>query len=114
MDGLGAGVAGCAHDALELQIGLCRGRRPDVHRLVRHLYVQRILVGVGIDRDRGDAHAPAGLDHPAGDLSAIGDEDFGEHSRRTNPPPPPPPLPPPPLPPPPPPPTRAGTRAPAP
>jgi hypothetical protein len=35
--------------------------------------VQRVLVGVRIDRDRRDAHAARGLDDAAGDLAAVGD-----------------------------------------
>ncbi|MNW06974.1 hypothetical protein D3C71_2034770 [compost metagenome] len=33
-------------------------------------------IGVGMDRDRFDAHAVSGVDHPAGDFAAIGDQDF--------------------------------------
>ena len=56
------------------QIALARRRRPDMHRLVRHAHVQRLGVGVGIDRDRADPQPPRGADHPAGDLAAVGDE----------------------------------------
>ena len=41
--------------------------------------MRRARVGVGIDRDRLDPHAPRGADHPARDLPAIGDQDFLEH-----------------------------------
>jgi hypothetical protein len=37
--------------------------------------MQRVAVGLGIDRDRRDPHPPRGLDDPAGDLAAIGDQD---------------------------------------
>jgi hypothetical protein len=36
--------------------------------------MQRLGVGVRIDRDRADPSAPRGADDPAGDLAAIGDE----------------------------------------
>jgi hypothetical protein len=49
-----------------------------MHRLVRLAHMQRVGVGVGIDRDGLDPHALAGADHPAGDLAAIGDQDFRE------------------------------------
>jgi hypothetical protein len=42
--------------------------------------MERVLVGVGIDRDRLDAHAARGLDDPAGDFAAIGDQDALEHT----------------------------------
>ena len=53
-----------------------------MHRLVGHLDMQRVAVGVGIDRDRLDTHLARGLDDPAGDLAAIGDQDALEHAAR--------------------------------
>ena len=50
-----------------------------MHRLVRHLDMQRVRVGVGIDGDGRDAHLAGGLDDAAGDLAAIGDQDLLEH-----------------------------------
>ena len=41
--------------------------------------MQRIPVGLGIDGDRLDAHPAGGLDDPAGDLAAIGDQNSFEH-----------------------------------
>jgi hypothetical protein len=41
--------------------------------------MQRVIIGIGIDGDRLDAHLPRGLDDAAGDFAAIGDQDFGEH-----------------------------------
>ena len=40
----------------------------------------RLGISIGIDRDRGNAQLPAGFHHPAGDLAAIGDQDFLEHA----------------------------------
>ena len=37
-------------------------------------------VGLGIDRDGGNPHTPRGADDAAGDLAAIGDQNFAEHS----------------------------------
>ena len=48
--------------------------------LVGHLHMQRVPVGVGIDGDGLDAHAPRGLDDPAGDLAPVGDQDLVEHA----------------------------------
>jgi hypothetical protein len=38
--------------------------------------MQRIAIGFGIDGDGLDAHLAGGLDDPAGDLAAIGDQNF--------------------------------------
>ena len=40
-----------------------------------------IAIGVGIDGDGGNAHLPRRLDDAAGDLAAVGDQDFLEHAR---------------------------------
>ena len=80
MHGLGAGRAAGLDDLVDHQIALSRGRRPDQHRLVRHLDMQRVAVGLGIDGDRRDAHLPRGADDPAGDLAAVGDQDTLEHA----------------------------------
>ena len=41
--------------------------------------MERVAVGLGIDRDRLDPHPAGGLDDPAGDLAAIGDQNLLEH-----------------------------------
>ena len=48
-------------------------------RLVRLAHMQSIAVGVGIDRDRRNAHAPRRPYDPAGDFAAIGYEYLAEH-----------------------------------
>ncbi len=63
---------------VDVEVGLRGRRRPDAHRLVGHRDVQRVAVGLGIDRHRGDPHAPRRLDDPAGDLAPVGDEDLPE------------------------------------
>jgi hypothetical protein len=42
--------------------------------------MKRVAVGVGIDRNRGDAHFAGRLDDATGDLASIGDQDFMEQS----------------------------------
>ena len=74
MDGVGAGLLGRGNDLGDVEIGLARGGRADAHRLIRHLDMQRVAVGVGIDRDRGDAEPPRRPHDAAGDFSTIGDE----------------------------------------
>src|SRR5580704_8645447 len=41
--------------------------------------MERITVGFGIDRDRGDPHPAGGFDDAACDLAAIGNQDSLEH-----------------------------------
>ena len=79
MHGLRAGLAAGFDDLVDQEITLGGGRRPDQHRLVGHFDVQRVAVGLGIDGDRLDPHAAGGLDDPAGDLAAIGDQNSFEH-----------------------------------
>ena len=81
MHGLGAGLAAGLDDVVDEEIGLRGGRRADGNGLVRHLHMQGVAVGFRIDRDRLDAELARGLDDPAGDLAAVGDQDFLEHAR---------------------------------
>ena len=48
---------------------------------IGHLDMQRVFIGVGIDRNRCNTHAFSGFNDPAGDFAAIGDENFLEHFR---------------------------------
>ena len=81
MDRLGAGLEAGGDDLVDREIGLGRGRRADGDRLIRHLDVERVLVGFGIDGDGPDAHAARRLDDATGDLAAVGDQDCLEHRR---------------------------------
>ena len=78
--GLRAGGLGGVEDLVRQQVGLARRRRADQHRLVGQAHMARIGIGLGIHRHRGDAHAPRGLDHAAGDLASIGDQDLAKHA----------------------------------
>ncbi len=79
MHGLGAGLLAGVDDLVDHQVGLGRRRRSDVHRFVRHVDVQRIAIGIGIDGDGLDAHFARSLDDAAGDLATVGDQNFFEH-----------------------------------
>ncbi len=74
-----AGLAAGLDDLLHHEIAFGRRRRPDQNGIVGHFDVQRVTVGLGIDRDRLDPHAAGRLDDPAGDLAAIGDQNSFEH-----------------------------------
>ena len=86
MHGLGAARLAGGDDLVDDEIALGRGRRADGDGRVRHLDVQRVLVGVGIDGDGLDPHPAGGLDDPAGDFAAIGDQNALEHGRQRPPP----------------------------
>jgi hypothetical protein len=76
-----AGRLAGSDDLVDQQVGLRGRRRADVDGLVGHLHVHRLRVGVRIDGYRLDPHPPGGLDDAAGDLAAVGDQDFLEHVR---------------------------------
>jgi len=80
MDRFGAGRPRRFDDRVHVKIAVGGRRRPDPHGFVGHLHMQRARVGVRMDRDRGNAHAPRGCDDAAGDLGAIGDEQAGDHA----------------------------------
>ncbi len=67
------------NDPVDPQIAFGRRRRPDPDRFVGHAHVKRLGVGIRIDRDRGDPDPLRRADHPAGDLTAIGDQDLAKH-----------------------------------
>ncbi len=79
MHGVGPGLFAGVDDLLGDQIAFRRLRRSDMDRLVGHFDEWRAGIGIRIDRDGGDPHAPGRLDHAAGDFAAIGDQDFLEH-----------------------------------
>ena len=62
------------------QVALRGGWRSDGDSIVGHLDMERVAIGLGIDRDRRYSHPARGLDDPAGDLAAIGNQDSLEHT----------------------------------
>ncbi len=74
MDSLCAGFLRSLYDRTDIQIALRRNGRADAHRLVGHLHMQRLGVGIGIDRDSDDAKLARRADDPAGNFSAIGNQ----------------------------------------
>jgi len=79
MHRLRPGVARRRDEARDVEVALGRGGAADRDRLVGLQDVQRVGVGLGVDRDRGDAHAPGGAHDAAGDLAAVGDQELLEH-----------------------------------
>ena len=79
MHRLGAALFAGGDDLLDDQIALSCRRRPDRDGRVGHFHMQRVAVGLGIDRDGSNPHAAGGLDDPASDLAAVGNQDSLEH-----------------------------------
>ena len=73
MDRLRARLACRREDGVDVEVVL------DAPRLVGAPHMQRIAVGVRMDRHRADPQPPRGAHHAAGDLAAVGDQDFFEH-----------------------------------
>ena len=70
-------IAACTQTGA--QVTLAAGRGADEHGFIGQIHMARIAVGRGIDGHRGDAHLARGQDDAAGDLAAVGNEDFLEH-----------------------------------
>ena len=81
VDGLGAALLAGGDDFLDHQITLGCGRRANQDGGIGHLDMQRVLVGLRIDGDRLNSHFSRGLDDPAGNFAAIGNQDALEHGR---------------------------------
>ena len=74
MNRLRARASRAVDELYAVEITPRRCRRPDVERFVGHLDVQRVAVGVGIDRDRRDPHLARRADDAHRDLAAVRDE----------------------------------------
>ena len=72
-----AGAAGFCRgdDRIDPQIGLRRQRFADPHRLIRLAHMQRVAIGIGIDRDHAIAEPARGAHDPQRDLAAVGDRE---------------------------------------
>ena len=79
VDRVGLRLLGGADDPVDAQVAVARGGVADLDGLVGHPHMQRTGVGFGVDRDGLDAEPLARADHPARDLSTVGNEDPLEH-----------------------------------
>ena len=84
MHRLGAGRQACGNDRVDVEIALRGRRRADAHALVGVEHGPREAIGVGIDRDRCDPHAPQRSADPPGDFAAVGDQDLAEHAHQSS------------------------------
>ena len=79
VDGLRTAALGRGDDRIDAQVALGRAATAQADRFADHGRVQCIAVGAGMHAGRGDAQALAGAGDAAGDLAAVGDQDFLEH-----------------------------------
>ncbi|SKS03721.1 Uncharacterised protein [Mycobacteroides abscessus subsp. abscessus] len=77
-----AGERGSGDDPVDVEVGLSGRRAGKVHGLVGVGDVPRVGVGVGIDRDGGDAEIAASAEHPPRDLATVGDQDLADLGHR--------------------------------
>ena len=80
MDRLGARAGRRLEQLLDDQVGLRGGVAAEGERLVGVERMRREPVDVGIDGDRRDVHVAQRPEDAESDLSAVGYEDFGEHT----------------------------------
>jgi hypothetical protein len=78
--GLGAAFLASRDDVLDDEIALGGRRRADGDGLIGYFDVERVAVGVGIDRNGCNPHPACGFYDATGDFAAIGNEDSLEHS----------------------------------
>ena len=72
----GPRLGGGLHDPVDREVGRGCERGTDPEGLVRHLDVESIAIGVGVDGDRGDAQVATRPGDPDGDLAAVGDQEL--------------------------------------
>ena len=81
MDRVRAGDFRGGNDVRDIEVAFGRRAGADTDGFVRHLDVQAVAVGFGMDGDGFKPHLAAGADDAHGDFAAVGDQDFLKHSR---------------------------------
>jgi hypothetical protein len=79
MNGVGAGDFRGADDGWDAEIAFGASRRADADIFVGEPDVQRVLIGLGVHRDRLDSELAARVDDAQRNLAAVGDQDLLEH-----------------------------------
>ena len=80
---VGTGLRGDVEELLDDEVAVTGGRAAQRVGLVRHLHVQRVAVGLGVDGDRADARVAAGPGDAYGDLPAVGDQHLRDRHGRS-------------------------------
>ena len=76
---VGAAALHGGDDGVGSQVALGRGRATQRVGLIREPHMHRVAVLVGVDGRDGDAHFPAGSDHPDRYLTPVGHQHLREH-----------------------------------
>ena len=84
MNGLCPGRQRRRDDGIAAQIAFGHRRRPDPHRLIRHLHMQGLRIGIRINRNAAHVQLARGGDDTAGNLAPIGDKDLAKHHHILN------------------------------
>ena len=83
VDRVGTGLRRDVEELVDDEVAVAGGRATEGVRLVRHLDVQRVPVGLGVDGDRADPGVPAGPGDADGDLAAVGDQHLRDRHGRS-------------------------------
>src|SRR5262249_1439577 len=81
MNRISSGRSRPVNDLRDVEIALQGRARSDGNRAIGQLDVQRLLIGVGKDRNRLDAELAARLDDANGNLAAVRDQQTSNHER---------------------------------
>ena len=65
-------------DCLDVQVGLRRGRRSDLHRAVGETDRERVRIGLAVDHGRAHPELAGRTEDPDRDLSAVGDKQISD------------------------------------
>ena len=79
VDRVGAARPSGIENALDIQVGLRRGSRPNPVCLVSFQNVHCHSVRVGVDCSRAYSHLPTSSKQSNGNFSTVGNQDFLEH-----------------------------------
>jgi len=80
MHGIGFGRFNGVNNLIHHQIRLRRLRRSNMHGLIRHRHMQRILIRIRINRHSLDAHKAGGLNHATSNFPAVRYQYFFDHA----------------------------------
>ena len=79
MDGFRTRTLAGIDDLCGLEVAFNRRWRADGNGFIGHGNVFRVSIRIGVDRNRLDVEFAGRGDNPAGNLAAVGDQDFTEH-----------------------------------
>ena len=79
VNGLRARLRRGGDDRIAIEVALARRWRPETPRVVAGGHVHGTDVGIRVDRDRANAHAPSGTRDATRDLATIRDQDPLKH-----------------------------------